>query len=107
MESAITQEVDYQGMMVGVGIACMLFFCVLCSNRIFNVSEEEYEKTIEKYGDAGKRFILEQKKRHGNKYECNNKIWEKMRHQKVEEYYKAKDERRRKENAAKYDDKED
>lgn len=82
---------DYYGMAIGVSIALLMFACMLCSHKIFSVTDEQYEKIITEHGDDGLRFLLNQKRKYGRHLEVNKSIIDKMKQAKLEEYYSTKD----------------
>lgn len=87
---------EYNDMFTGVAICISMFLFIIFANRCFSVSEDQYEKMVEEYGQEGRDFLVAQKLKYGSKIEVNNKLFQKLRHERVQAHYIKKDERLKK-----------
>ncbi len=88
-------DVDYYEMSTGVLLCLSMFAFIYFAGRCFRVSDADYERIIEEHGEHGRNFLIRQKLRYGSKISVNNKLYAKLRHERVEAHYIKKDEKNR------------
>lgn len=88
-------EVDLYQMATGVLLSLSMFAFIYFAGRCFRVSEADYERIVEEHGEHGRNFLIRQKLRYGSKIAVNNKLYAKLRHERVQAHYIKKDEKAR------------